>query len=86
MGFDPGVVYNGLFAEDYNAIYDASPLLRDWLENNMDPAANGAFYIYSNPEDQMGLVEFLWAAGYDEAEDLIHTFEFLRSTWRVDGF
>ena len=86
MDFIPGVEYNGLFAEDYNAIYNASPVLQQWLTDNMTPAANGAFYIYNNPDDQMGLIEALWDAGYYNDDELVHTFEFLRSTWRVDGF
>ena len=88
MAYNFGETYNGLFGDDFDAIYaSGNDSLKSWLDNNMVQVPGESFYIYRGDGDndyQFELADVLLDNELFTVD--IHTFTYLRSTWQVDGF
>ena len=82
MGFEPGKDYAGLTAADYAFIVSQGiDEINEWLEDNMLPVQNGAYYVYEG--DQFEMIEQL---EFYDFQGYVNFFIYLRSTWQIKGF
>lgn len=88
MSFTPGE-YQGFTAADYNALLGlataaSNNTLLDFLNNNFQSAAGGAFYIMSNG-DPYELLELMEDVDTSSLVYGLTMFEYLKSTWSMTG-
>lgn len=91
MADEFGTLYTGLKGNDYDALFAlGNTTLNTWLEANMkvENASFGKFYIYvgdGNEDSEYELLETLEEIGFEYTE-MVTTFVYLKSTWRIEGF